>query len=435
MPPTRRKRSVADQPVNFPADLDLEGMYVKDLRTLCNRLKLPTTGIRATLVQRLEEVRQNAPTPSSSPTIIPATTNGDSPTAGDHADNLQQQFVQLQQQVQGLLNRESSDERVLSESQLTQVQSLVQATINDTIERTATAAAQAAVNAFNGASPPAANVPDRNAPDEDTNSRSVQELLRSSAPDGTSRIDLAIASTSQQRPSDSVHELPAKLVKEILSGEFMELSKLSPQNFNSLQPFYDEPLTLTLENSVIRVNKTKATSITDIEEWTSAFTAYMSVIISTYPPRAAELLEYLSLIRYAAKYHRGLGCCVYDIKFRQKAAANRSLKWSAIDSQLWLKTFTVAPSLMKEEIGVFQSGPSSAPSTFRGNQLRTCHNYNKGFPCARTPYPYAHKCNKPRCGRDHPGIECLTPSESARQPSPRVRKSHPQQHSARHRDK
>ena len=177
---------------------------------------------------------------------IPATTNGDSPTAGDHADNLQQQFVQLQQQVQGLLNRESSDERVLSESQLTQVQSLVQATINDTIERTATAAAQAAVNAFNGASPPAANVPDRNAPDEDTNSRSVQELLRSSAPDGTSRIDLAIASTSQQRPSDSVHELPAKLVKEILSGEFMELSKLLPQNFNSLQPFYDEPLTLTL---------------------------------------------------------------------------------------------------------------------------------------------------------------------------------------------
>ena len=138
-------------------------------------------------------------------------------------------------------------ERVLSESQLTQVQSLVQATINDTIERTATAAAQAAVNAFNGASPPAANVPDRNAPDEDTNSRSVQELLRSSAPDGTSRIDLAIASTSQQRPSDSVHELPAKLVKEILSGEFMELSKLLPQNFNSLQPFYDEPLTLTLE--------------------------------------------------------------------------------------------------------------------------------------------------------------------------------------------
>ena len=32
-----------------------------------------------------------------------------------------------------------------------------------------------------------------------------------------------------------------------------------------------------------------------------------------------------------------------------KAAANKSIRWSVIDSQLWLKTFTVAPSLLKEE--------------------------------------------------------------------------------------
>ena len=105
----------------------------------------------------------------------------------------------------------------------------------------------------------------------------------------------------------------------------------------------DEPLTLTLENSVIRVNKAKATSITNIDEWTSAFTSYMSVIISKHPTRAAELLEYLSLIRYGAKYHRGLGWCVYDVKFRQKAAANKSIKWSVIDSQLWLKNVYCCP--------------------------------------------------------------------------------------------
>ena len=94
----------------------------------------------------------------------------------------------------------------------------------------------------------------------------------------------------------------------------------------------------------------------------------MSVIISKHPSRAAELLEYLSLIRYAAKYQSGLGWCVYDVKFRQKAAANKFIKWSTIDSQLWLKTFTVAPLLMKEELGFFQSGPSSPPSTVKGNE-------------------------------------------------------------------
>ena len=237
----------------------------------------------------------------------------------------------------------------------------------------------------------------------------------------------ATSSTSQQT-SDSIHELPAKLVKEALSGEFMELSKLLPKNFNAIQPLHDEPLTLTLENSVIKVNKAKATSITGIEEWTSAFTSYMSVIISKYPNRAAELLEYLSLIRYAAKYHRGLGWCVYDVKFRQKAAINKSLNWSVIDSQLWLKTFTVAPSLMKEDIGIFQSGPSSTPSTVRGNKYRTCHNFNKGFSCTRTPCPYAHKCNKRGCGRDHPGIRCPNSSEPDQQPSPRAGKSHSEQH-------
>ena len=80
----------------------------------------------------------------------------------------------------------------------------------------------------------------------------------------------------------------------------MELSKLLPKTFNVLNPSQDEPLTLTLENSVIKINKAKATSITDITEWTTAFTAYMRVLISKFPHRASELLEYMSLIGYVA---------------------------------------------------------------------------------------------------------------------------------------
>ena len=85
-----------------------------------------------------------------------------------------------------------------------------------------------------------------------------------------SPLNEASASTEITSTNDSVHELPAKLVKEILSGEFMELSKLLPKNFNALKRLHDEPLTLTLENSVIRVYKTKVASITNIEEWTTA---------------------------------------------------------------------------------------------------------------------------------------------------------------------
>jgi len=130
----------------------------------------------------------------------------------------------------------------------------------------------------------------------------------------------------------------------------------------------------------------------------------------------------------------GLGWCVYDIKFWQKAASNKSLKWSTIDSQLWLKTFTVAPSLLKEDIAVFQSGPSPT-STSRGTENCTCHNFNRGVPCARTPCIYAHKCNRSGCGKDHPGIKCPSSYGSEKEPSPRVGKSNSQHQSRRHQDK
>ena len=58
----------------------------------------------------------------------------------------------------------------------------------------------------------------------------------------------------------------------------------------------------------------------------------MSVMITRKPFRSAKLLEYLSLIRYAAKYHRGLGWCVYDNKFCHKAAAK---KMQMQQTRLW----------------------------------------------------------------------------------------------------
>ena len=359
------------------------GLYgnLSDLRSICSRLNLSTPGGRAALIKRIDEARRNT---GNLPGTPPPIQDG-----GEHIPNknpMELQLQQLQRQVQELLDRESPQDGLLSATQLTQVQSIVQGSLNEAIEKAASAAAQAAVRAFSG-SPPQA--PDPATPAGES---SVDVTPPSSAAStSNSLLESQVSSlgncsrSATDTEMDSVHELPAKLVKEILTGEFMELSKLLPKNFNVLNPSQDEPLTLTVENSIIKVNKAKTTSITDISEWTTAFSAYMGVLISKFPHRASELLEYMSLIRYAARYHKGLGWCVYDIKFRQKAATNKALKWSTIDSQLWLKTFTVAPSLLKEDIGVFQSGPSSS-STSKGPENRTCHNFNRGFP---VPEPLA----------------------------------------------
>ncbi|CAH3199093.1 unnamed protein product, partial [Porites evermanni] len=114
------------------------------------------------------------------------------------------------------------------ESQQTQAKSLLQATSNETIEQAAAAAAQAAVNAFTGSSSSSqAVVPERNASSEGKVPSAVQETLNSTAVVGASGNDINITSSASQRTLDLVHELPPKVVREILSGKFMDMSKLS----------------------------------------------------------------------------------------------------------------------------------------------------------------------------------------------------------------
>ena len=170
---------------------------------------------------------------------------------------------------------------------------------------------------------------------------------------------------SPQLPSFSVpnKDIPASYVKDVQSGELFDLSKLLPRNLSMFDK--DDNLTLTLENSAIKVTKKMKSSpsqVTEIEQWTTAFTTYMSVFTHKYPLRAQELLQYLSLIIYAARVHKGLGWAIYDQKFRQKASLDESLVWSQIDQHLWLTIFTVSPLALKEGYPLFNSGPQSNAS-------------------------------------------------------------------------
>ena len=168
MPPTRRARNASTpaDPGPIPADLELGRLYVKDLRSLCSRLNLKTTGGCDALIKRIEEARTNT---DNLPGTPPPIQDG-----GEHVENqtdqnaLELQFQQLQRQVQELLDRESPQDGLLSATQLTQVQSIVQGSLNEAIEKAASAAAQAAVSAFNGSSPPA-TVPPTQARDSSGN--------------------------------------------------------------------------------------------------------------------------------------------------------------------------------------------------------------------------------------------------------------------------
>ena len=117
----------------MPSDLELGRLYVKDLRSRCSRLNLTTTGGRDALIKRIEEARTNI---DNLPGTPPPIRDG-----GEHVENendqnaLELQFQHLQRQVQELLDRESPQDGLLSATQLTQVQSIVQGSLNEAIEK------------------------------------------------------------------------------------------------------------------------------------------------------------------------------------------------------------------------------------------------------------------------------------------------------------
>lgn len=88
-------------------------------------------------------------------------------------------------------------------------------------------------------------------------------------------------------------DIPATYVKQIQSGEFFDSVKLLPNKF--LLSTDDQPLILTLENSVLKVKKSSSATqkITNIEKWTTTFTTYMSVFTHKFLGRFQDLLQYI----------------------------------------------------------------------------------------------------------------------------------------------
>ena len=94
---------------------------------------------------------------------------------------------------------------------------------------------------------------------------------------------------------------------------FFELAKLLPKNLNKLNVGSDssDNVGFTISSAGISLTPRKPQVLTNIEEWTTAFNTYMIIIVQKFPNRASELLQYMEIIRHAAKAHGGLGWCIY----------------------------------------------------------------------------------------------------------------------------
>ena len=248
-------------------------------------------------------------------------------------------------------------ETSFSNEQIAKIQSLIQSTLRDTVEEVTTKAAQAAT-ALAGIQQQSCNTGAESASAPPAPRPASYAALPIQI-EGTLHNPTSATSSHSASSVDGgfTPEIPASYVRSIQNGEFFDLAKLLPQNLQRLSTFENENVSLMVgPNSELKLAMTPSNSrlkqIDNIEDWTTAFTMFMKVFVKKFPNKASEFIEYLDIIRYAAKYHRSYGWLIYDYKFRHKAANDKSIAWGEVDQQLWVRVFTVNQAQLFEDCSI-----------------------------------------------------------------------------------
>ena len=209
--------------------------------------------------------------------------------------------------------------------------------------------------------------------------------------------------------------IPAKLVKKITSGEFVELADLLSTNLRAVDL---EPQSF-LDGKLLVSRKRRLVEVEDILTWTEAFTIYQMVICASHPHRWSDLTKYKLLIIQTAHHSPGRSWLEYDVAFRKDAAATGASDWSRMNLDLYnfhLRSPAPSSSLPSS------SGSPLPVTTSRGSSARPpyCNSWNRG----QCLWPFGdcrfcHLCNS--CNGDHPRVRCPFHSPGtvrSRSPSP-----------------
>ena len=118
-----------------------------------------------------------------------------------------------------------------------------------------------------------------------------------------------------------------------MAGKFIDLGDLLPSTVASAEP---EPQLLFDGRLVLSSTPKKPKCrIEDITTWMETFSVYCLIMISFFPHRSRDLLQYKLLILRTYRQFSGKVWLAYDRAFREHAAAANVVDWSSINVQLF----------------------------------------------------------------------------------------------------
>ena len=226
--------------------------------------------------------------------------------------------------------------------------------------------------------------------------------------------------------------MPHKLVQRIVSGQFVDLKELLPDNMALQQQMESVqghlPLTCLPPHLKPRLRE-----ISSPVSWAICFLTYVAVRTQDHTTRSH--LAYGRLLLQEALRHGGSGWLEYDRLFRKQVAINPTLPWDSLQPALHSTLIlgqrrgtgsfctlcagtdhsaaqcALAPLQPQPSTQPFPRQPDNAPQRRPETLLRICVSWNKGSCSYPATCSYRHICAT--CRENHMAKDCaLNPEDS-----------------------
>ncbi|OCT74454.1 hypothetical protein XELAEV_18033432mg [Xenopus laevis] len=136
--------------------------------------------------------------------------------------------------------------------------------------------------------------------------------------------------------------------------------------------------------------------------WLQAFCIYCNIMTEKYPGLAPKLFRHLDIVLEAYRSYGRVAWYIYDDRFRQKMAVQKTLSWGQKDVDLWMGMLMPRPlsNFSNQKSQVNAQGQSNAQ-----NKYNTCWAYNESHCKWQALCRFKHKCAQ--CGGAHPAFRCV----------------------------
>ena len=138
--------------------------------------------------------------------------------------------------------------------------------------------------------------------------------------------------------SEALPVVPAKLVKRILRGEYVDMAELLKDNMEVER----RRTVAEAEEGRARINRRE---VPDMLSWLQCFSLYAAVVGSKFPEKFQDLWAYQATIIAEHRRCDGRGWRLYDAGFRQQIVSIESAEFGKLNQALYATTFLAYGSI------------------------------------------------------------------------------------------